>query len=635
MRKLILHFLLAQFVIHSQAQSYLKKIVSGTELGVSFNDSTRAEMINIRELDDRYIHFYASDYFYLDDGGELTGTPLIYDLQEKQVINYTYDVEGNFYHGFTYPQEISQFPVEDKPSFVYHKGKIYHIGRRTDSTILIVFDLENKTRKFLATEKNGYAFITSFEREGKLYFAFSGGNILLTEVSDDAITTVLNTEALKQPHYRPVSLFSVLVYHNNKLIINQVDQIRAFDFETLQLDTLLELSYMPDSNDNYGNFFTSMLYQVLVHDDDIYMVTKIGGFSEPTNEMLFFGYVGEAEIYKTDGTKSGTKKLFSFPIREPLDPNGYSYGSTSLFPGTAKLISQDGHVYWLGFNADTTQIQVSKVVDDDLLPIGELPIQFSDNIPFVNNNFITHQYDNSTNTAEIFGLYGADRNYDDTTRNELYLWTIKDEAVEFLMNKESLIDRMNYEYLASGLRLDAYVKFYPINKDSVLMIDSRYETIDPDLGTINGLKLFISLVDVSQQTITILDSLTDYYALDLSDSDAKDGDIFLSLNNSLTGANEIWEFNLNRISTQQNQVKYSEALFSLYPNPATETITIQSEELMRGQLIIAGIDGKIHKTAPFNGCQQQMDVSSLPNGMYIVMVKNGEKTGVKRLVIQR
>lgn len=631
MRKLIFLFLLAQFFVHSQAQSYLKKIVSGTELGVTFNDSTRAEMINIRELDDRYIHFYASDYFYLDDGGEWTGTPLIYDLQEKQVINYTYDVEGNFYHGFTYPQEISQFQVEDKPSFVYHKGKIYHIGRRTDSTILIVFDLEKKTRKFLATEKNGYAFITSFEREGKLYFAFSGGNILLTEVSDDAITTVLNTEALKQPHYRPVSLFSVLVYHNNKLIINQVDQIRAFDFETLQLDTLLELSNPPDSFSNGGAYYTTLLYQVLVNNDDIYMVTKIGGFSEPTNEMLFFGYVGEAEIYKTDGTKSGTKKLFSFPIREPLNPNGY--GSSSLFPGTAKLISQDGLVYWLGFNADTTQIQVSKVVDDDLLPIGELPIQFSDNLPFVSNNFITHQYDNSTNTADIFGLYGADLNYDDIERNELYLWTIRDNAIEFLMNKESLIDSMNYYRFPNEVA--GGPKFYPINKDSVLMIDSRYKTIDPDLGTIIDLKLFISLVDVSQQTITILDSLTDYYALDLSHSDAKDGDIFLSLNNSLTEANEIWEFNLNRVSTQQNQVKYSEALFSLYPNPATETITIQSEVLMRGQLIVAGMDGKIHKTAPFNGFQQQMDVSSLPNGMYIVMVKNGEQTGVKRLVIQR
>lgn len=262
MRILITLLCLLQMMAAAEAQTYLKKIISGTELGIPFDDVNRVQMTNIIELGERYIHFIASENFYID-GGENTGYALIYDLQEKQIINYRYDADADTYLCCNLEPQETQMPVEDKPTFVYHKGKIYHLNARTDSTILIVFDLEKKTRKFLATEKTGPAFLSAFERNGKLYFTFSGDKILLAEVSEDSITTVFQTAALRNNYIRPVFLRSVPIYHNNKLIINEVNQIRAFDFETLQLDTLLDIiNYRVDSTSDDGILFNTMLSQV-------------------------------------------------------------------------------------------------------------------------------------------------------------------------------------------------------------------------------------------------------------------------------------------------------------------------------------------------------------------------------------
>lgn len=57
---------------------------------------------------------------------------------------------------------------------------------------------------------------------------------------------------------------------------------------------------------------------------------------------------------------------------------------------------------------------------------------------------------------------------------------------------------------------------------------------------------------------------------------------------------------------------------SIYPNPTSGILTIDSEKQIEGKLIISNIEGKIMKTEQIQNSRNTIDISALPGGLYLI-----------------
>jgi hypothetical protein len=81
----------------------------------------------------------------------------------------------------------------------------------------------------------------------------------------------------------------------------------------------------------------------------------------------------------------------------------------------------------------------------------------------------------------------------------------------------------------------------------------------------------------------------------------------------------------------------NETSFTLYPNPATNKITISTKDILPGEnsLSIVGMNGLYIKQAGFqNQNLIEMNVSSLPDGIYLVKIKTNTGIRTKKLLIR-
>ncbi len=74
----------------------------------------------------------------------------------------------------------------------------------------------------------------------------------------------------------------------------------------------------------------------------------------------------------------------------------------------------------------------------------------------------------------------------------------------------------------------------------------------------------------------------------------------------------------------QNQVQ----ALQVYPNPATDWVTIKQSLLQQGTITVVGIDGTYHQI-PW---QERIDVSLLPTGMYIITIVSGGDTYMGKFI---
>ena len=71
----------------------------------------------------------------------------------------------------------------------------------------------------------------------------------------------------------------------------------------------------------------------------------------------------------------------------------------------------------------------------------------------------------------------------------------------------------------------------------------------------------------------------------------------------------------------------------LYPNPANDKITIQMPEpFYKGQISIQNLNGQIIMQQPITSPSVQIDVSTLPCGVYVVKVMGGNGVIMRELV---
>ncbi|MFN0036020.1 MAG: T9SS type A sorting domain-containing protein, partial [Saprospiraceae bacterium] len=89
------------------------------------------------------------------------------------------------------------------------------------------------------------------------------------------------------------------------------------------------------------------------------------------------------------------------------------------------------------------------------------------------------------------------------------------------------------------------------------------------------------------------------------------------------------------------EVVFENAGFGLYPNPATDQLTVEVPVEAEGKVSVSILDvaGKTtlaqQKTLAKGENRFTFDVSNLPNGVYFVQVRNGEIAKTRKLVVQR
>lgn len=72
--------------------------------------------------------------------------------------------------------------------------------------------------------------------------------------------------------------------------------------------------------------------------------------------------------------------------------------------------------------------------------------------------------------------------------------------------------------------------------------------------------------------------------------------------------------------------------FTLYPNPATDNLTIMTESGNTATLEIYNVNGIIERTIMMTGNKQEVDVSMLNSGIYVLRITDNEKVIIKQFV---
>ncbi|NME70901.1 T9SS type A sorting domain-containing protein, partial [Flammeovirga aprica] len=75
----------------------------------------------------------------------------------------------------------------------------------------------------------------------------------------------------------------------------------------------------------------------------------------------------------------------------------------------------------------------------------------------------------------------------------------------------------------------------------------------------------------------------------------------------------------------------------VYPNPATGIINVEYPVLISGieniKLTLLTLEGKVEMTEIINNGKTSIDVSSLPQGIYILTLENNAQTIIKKVII--
>ena len=96
------------------------------------------------------------------------------------------------------------------------------------------------------------------------------------------------------------------------------------------------------------------------------------------------------------------------------------------------------------------------------------------------------------------------------------------------------------------------------------------------------------------------------------------------------------DFNLQSVNSI-NDTKTVSNSFKIYPNPATNTITLNIDNTNNTELSLSiySVMGTLAKSEILKQNNQQINIVDISNGVYIVTIKSKDFTGNQKLIIQR
>jgi hypothetical protein len=90
-------------------------------------------------------------------------------------------------------------------------------------------------------------------------------------------------------------------------------------------------------------------------------------------------------------------------------------------------------------------------------------------------------------------------------------------------------------------------------------------------------------------------------------------------------------------SSGLNEIMNSEKLIQLFPNPATDDISINVANVVKINVVLTIYDmtGEKLKTIKLTHENQNININEIKNGIYLVEIKSKEWTEIRKLIIQR
>jgi len=170
----------------------------------------------------------------------------------------------------------------------------------------------------------------------------------------------------------------------------------------------------------------------------------------------------------------------------------------------------------------------------------------------------------------------------------------------------------------------------PADYDVQLYRGSTYLAVSQNAGTANELIIF------NTNTVS-----TSYYAYVYGYNGAFSNSQCYTLRVSLSSANWRTDGSTDgEVEELEIPVEFVNAGFGMYPNPATEQLTLEvpMENDADVQVAILDVAGKVtlqqQRTLAKGDNQMTLDVSRLPNGIYFVQVRNGGQLHTRKLTVQ-
>jgi len=139
-----------------------------------------------------------------------------------------------------------------------------------------------------------------------------------------------------------------------------------------------------------------------------------------------------------------------------------------------------------------------------------------------------------------------------------------------------------------------------------------------DVGSITGLRIF----DNGSLSTCEVQTICDYLA-------NPNGNI--QINDNATGCNNIEEVEAACEVISVDEISIGNT-FSIYPNPTSSQITIESPSI--GYLTILNLNGQEIITRQITRPKTQFDISNLPGGVYFVRLTNDRTVTVGKIIKQ-
>jgi hypothetical protein len=201
----------------------------------------------------------------------------------------------------------------------------------------------------------------------------------------------------------------------------------------------------------------------------------------------------------------------------------------------------------------------------------------------------------------------------------------------------AITDTMAYPFkpafpiVGSPTSLCGYYKYNSFNNDSMFIRIVFFNN-----SVMLGYNTFITGITTSAWTSFVLpltyptaDSATLYFSAFYPSgyTDGPNGNSVLYVDN----------LSFNNLINSVSQNLSKNALINFYPNPASNLVTLNIDNIDNQDLTlnIYNIMGSLVKTEIFKQNQQQISVSDLSNGVYMVEIKSKERTEKQKLIIQR
>lgn len=170
----------------------------------------------------------------------------------------------------------------------------------------------------------------------------------------------------------------------------------------------------------------------------------------------------------------------------------------------------------------------------------------------------------------------------------------------------------------------------PADYDVRLYRNSTYLAISQNAGTANELIVY------NTNTVS-----SNYFAYVYGYNGAFSSSQCYTLRVSLSGSNWRTDGNTDgEVEDIEIPVLFENAEFGMYPNPATQELTLEMslQHDADVQVTLFDVAGKAalqqHSTLTKDNNRMTLDVSRLPNGIYFVNVRNGEQTHTRKLTVQ-